>query len=100
MSIKTNSSQKPPEPGILDIYESASASIAAENLLEALKPQLERTIEARLRALFDAPPDLGALLDARAQLKAVYDMQTGLKKDASRGANAVRKINELLAQSA
>jgi hypothetical protein len=93
-------SKRPPEPTIQDIYETASASVAAQTLLDAMKPQLSRAVEGRLKALFDAPPELGALLDARAQLKAIWDMKFGLERDAKKGAKAVEIMNNLLVAAA
>lgn len=90
----------PPEPTITDIYETASASVAAQTLLDAMKPQLDRALDARVRALFDAPAELGALLDARAQLKAVWDMKFGLERDAKKGAKAIEIMNNLLVAAA
>lgn len=90
----------PPEPTIQDIYETASASVAAQTLLDAMGPQLKRSLDACVRALFDAQPELGALLDARAKLKAVWDMKVGLEQDSKRGAKAVEIMNNLLVAAA
>lgn len=90
----------PPEPTIMDIYETASASVAAETLLDAMRPQLKRSLEMNMRALFEAPADLGSLLDARAKLKVIWDLQRGLEQDAKRGAKAVEIMNNLLVAAA
>jgi plasmid maintenance system antidote protein VapI len=94
-----NGAARPPEQSIEDIYEHASASVAAKTLLDAMGPQLKRAMALRLKALFDAAPELGALLDARAQLKAVYDMQQGLEREEKSGRGAVEKMTQLLLQS-
>lgn len=91
---------KPTKKDIEDLYAEASASVAAQTLLDAMTPQIERAFATRLRALFDAAPELGALLDARAQLKAIWDFKVGLSNDAKRGKAAVDVFNELLAKSA
>jgi hypothetical protein len=91
--------QGPPEPTIEDLYETASASVAAQTLLDAMRPQLERAFDGNMQLLFNAPPELGALLDARAKLKVVWDMQQGLKRDAKRGQKAVDIMNNLLVAS-
>jgi len=87
---------KPPPKSIEDLYETASASVAAQTLLEAMGPQLEKALHLRMMKLFDAPPELGALLDARAQIKAVWDMQQGLTRDAKKGQAAVEIFNQML----
>lgn len=89
----------PPPKSITDIYEEASASVAAETLLQAMRPQLKKAIELRLATLFSCPPELGPLLDARAQLKAVWDMQTGLERDIKKGRGAVQVMTDLLIKS-
>ena len=92
--------RKPPEPSLEDLYENASASVAAETLLQAMGPQLDRALNYRLSALFQAKPELGELLDCRAQLKAVWDMKQGLTNQMKKGSGAVKIMNELLLKSA
>ena len=65
-----------------------------------MSPQLERAFNFRLTALFNAPPELGAILDARAQLKAIWDMKKGLTDEMKRGRSAVEVFNKLLLKSA
>lgn len=90
----------PPPKSIEDIYEEASASVAAETLLQAMQPQLKKGMELRLMALFNSPPELGPLLDARAQLRAIYDIQLGLERDVKKGRGAVQVMTNLLIKSA
>lgn len=90
----------PPPKAIEDLYEEASASVAAETLLSAMGPQLERAFNFRLTQLFTAPPELGAILDARAQLKAIWDMKKGLTDEMKKGRGAVDVFNKLLLKSA
>jgi len=93
-------SDKPPSKSIEDLFEIAQASVAAETLLTAMGPQLEKGMELRMKELFEAPPELGALLDARAKIKAVWDLQVGLIRDAKRGSGAVKIFQDFLAKSA
>jgi hypothetical protein len=93
------SDRKPPEKAVEDLYEEASASVAAETLLQAMGPQLERALSYRLKLLFDAKPELGELLDARAQIKAIWDMREGLRRDSRKGQKAVDIFNNLLVKS-
>ena len=92
--------KKPPERPIEDIYETASASVAAQTLLEAMGPQLDKALEFRLAQLFQAKPELGELLDARAQLKAVWEMKKGLVDQMKKGQAAVDIMNQLLVNAA
>lgn len=90
---------QPPKKNIEDLYEVAQASVAAETLLATMRPQLEKAFELKLNILFDAPPELGALLDARAQIKAIYDMRISLQRDAKKGKKAVEMFSNLLIKS-
>lgn len=92
--------RRPPEPTITDIYETASASVAAQTLLDAMGPQLKRSLDSCVRNLFEAPPELGALLDARAKLKAVWDIKFGLEQESKKGTKAVEIMNNLLVAAA
>jgi plasmid maintenance system antidote protein VapI len=94
-----NGAAHPPDKPIEEIYEAASASVAAKTLLDAMGPQLKRAMALRMKALFDAAPELGPLLDARAQLKAVYDMQQGLEREEKSGRGAVERMTKLLLQA-
>jgi hypothetical protein len=100
MAIKVGSRMEPKTADIESLYETASASVAAQTLLDAMGPQLERALAMRLNALFQAPAELGAVLDARAQLKAVYDLKEGLKNQMKKGQSAVDIFNKLLVESA
>jgi hypothetical protein len=100
MALKTISAQKPPEKSITDIYEEASASVAAETLLKALAPKLDQALLMRMQELFNAPPELGAILDCRAQIKAVWEMREGLKREIKRGSKSVEIMQNLLIKSA
>src|SRR5260370_18756354 len=98
MAVKVGG--RPPKKEIEDLYDEASASVAAETFLQAVKPQWDRAFNLRLKLLFDAAPELGAVLDARAQLKAIYDLREGLEKDVKKGKAAVEVFNQLLVKSA
>jgi hypothetical protein len=95
MAIKLTNFNPPPKAPE-DLFEEASASVAAQTLLQALGPQLDKALELRLAALFSAPPELGALCDARAQLKAIYDLKKGLADQMKKGQSAVEIFNQLL----
>ena len=99
MAIKMQGTKKP-EPTLEDLYDTASASVAAETLLTAMRPKLEHSIKMRIRALFEAPAELGPMLNARAELKAIWDLQQGLENESKKGRPAVEIMNNLLLKSA
>lgn len=85
---------------IQELYDTASASVAAQTLLDAMGPQLEKAMGLRLAKLFECKPELGELLDARASLKAVWELKQGLNAQAKKGQNAVDVFNKLLVEAA
>lgn len=102
MSIKMGVPDAPnlqSKQAIEDLYETASASVAAQTLLDAMGPQLEKALSLNLQLLFDCKPELGELLDCRAKLKVVWDMKKGLQRDALKGQKAVEIFNDLLLKS-
>jgi len=81
---------------IASLYDQASTSVAAESVMTAIGPQLERRIDIAMGHLFQAAPELGPLLDARAKLRAIYDMRKKLKEQINSGAPAVKALNEMM----
>lgn len=99
MAIKMGG-DKPAEPAIQDLYETASASVAAQTLLDAMGPHLERSFELALSNFFKCEPELGSLLDCRAKLKAIYDIKKGLINEMKKGQPAVEAFTKLLMNAA
>lgn len=99
MAIKVGGAEAP-QKSIEELYETASASVAAQTLLDAMGPQLERSFEFRLIQLFKAPAELGSILDARAHLRAVYDLKKGLQNEMKKGQSAVETFSRLLVDAA
>ena len=87
-----------PSKSLTESYDEASASVAADTLLRALNPQIDRQLDLLINQLVLAPAELGPLLDLRAKLAAVWHMKKGLKNMAAKGQNAIEAFNALLAQ--
>lgn len=84
------------------IIDDAGDAISAESLYRGLTPLLEAQIEAVLRDLFNAPAELGALLDARAKIQTAWSMLSNLRTASARGASArdaIKDVFPMLKQS-
>ena len=81
---------------ISELYDEASASVAADTLMQAVGPQLEKRMEILINQLVMAPAELGPLLDLRAKLSAVWHMRKTLKDMALKGQSAVEAFQDML----
>lgn len=84
---------------VVGLYEEASASLAAQTLMSAVGPQIDRRLEILINQLVMAPAELGPLLDLRAKLSAVWYMRKSLKDMATKGQSAVEAFNQMLSNS-
>lgn len=85
---------------VTSIYDRVNASVGAETLLAAMGPGLERRIQTLLAKLAIAPPELGALLDLRAQITECNRIWSELKRAASGKQSALDALQRVLGQSA
>lgn len=86
---------KPTDIELDRIIDDAGDAISAESLYRGLTPLLEAQIEAVLRDLFNAPAELGALLDARAKIQTAWSILANLRSASAKGASARDAIKDV-----
>ena len=78
------------------MYRSAAKGKKAEDVLSILDPILEQRLGVLLDGFRQAPPELGALLDFRAQLCEVWRMRKELRSALLEGKSAEATLEGLL----
>ena len=77
--------------------DAALRGVGADTLLNVLGPLIERRFEQVLSQLFNAPAELGGLLDARAQLKELWRVRhelTQVRQEGKDVSEALRSMYE------
>ena len=70
------------------LRDEATRGVGAETLQRTLGPSLDAQLENLLNQLTVAPPQLDTLLDLRAQIKSVRNIQKDLRDAITAGKNA------------
>ncbi len=72
-------------PALDELWDTASVSVAAETLLHAVEPDLDKLFEILMGEFGKCAPELGSLLDFRAKLMSVWTMKSRLKRNVKAG---------------
>jgi len=77
------------------LYGSIEIGAASDMVLKALDPIVEMRLGHLLDRLAQAPPELGAILDIRAQICETWRIRKQLKEAGKNGKNAMNTIKNI-----
>lgn len=78
------------------LYELADIGVAAETVAKALAPIIERRLGYLLDQFGKCPPELGPLLDLKAQISEVWRLRQELKIQAMKGQTALEALQKMM----
>lgn len=79
------------------LYDQAELGRSSETVIRALDPFIERRLGLLLDRFAQTAPELGPLLDLRAQISEVWRMRKELRQDSLKGDAAIEVLKRVFA---
>ena len=96
MDISANPNLQSKYEAIDKLYELADLGVSAETVSKALAPVIERRLGYLLDQFAKCPPELGPLLDLKAQISEVWRIRQELKVQAMHGQTAMESLQRIM----
>ena len=79
-----------------DLSQAAELGVSAQAMLNALEPIMDRRLGQLLDKFQHTPPELGPLLDLRAQISEVWRIRREMQAVKDKGANALNALQNIV----
>ena len=96
MAINENPIKQPKYEAIDELYNVAELGVAAETVVKAITPIIERRLGFLLDQFSKCAPELGPLLQLQAQITEVWRLRQELKIQAMKGQTALEALQKIL----
>ena len=96
MATNENPNLQPKYEAVDKLYELADLGVSAGTVSKALAPVIERRLGYLLDQFGKCPPELGPLLDLKAQITEVWRIRQELRIQAMNGRAAMEGLQKIL----